>query len=136
MNRKRAAVAIAIIAVAGVAFLHEVPTPPTLGSEEYDRSIMLQNDREQNVTVTVTIKQQSSDIYQETLTVTAHSKVEVAKLSANPLHVGRQYVNATVTDPEGGSTSLQLSINNCLGPAYFNYEPDGKLTGTPYKVVC
>jgi hypothetical protein len=134
MNRKR--MAIAILVILGVTFLVGVLAPPMLGSEEHDRSIMLQNNRDQNITVTVTVKYQSWNIYRETHTVAAHSDVEVAKLSANPLHIGRQSVRATVTDSYGESASLQLRLNDCYGPAEFYFEPDGEFEAVPYGVVC
>ncbi|WP_436910870.1 hypothetical protein [Halosimplex marinum] len=134
MNRKRAGIAVVILL--GAAFLYGAVAPPTLGSVATDRSILLQNDRERDVTLTVTIEYQSSNIYRETLTVAAHSKVEAANVSANPLHIGLQHVTATVTDPSGGSASLRLAVSDCYGPAYFIYEPNGEIVTIPHSVAC
>jgi len=135
MNHKRAG--LAIVVLAAIVVLSGVAATPNLVSEGHDRSVVLANDREQTISVTVTIEHQFTEMYQETHTVAADSEVEVAKLAPNPLHIGHSSVTVSASNPGGEQATIQVHIGECYGgPASFVYLPDGELNTIPASTVC
>jgi len=135
MNRKRAA--LAIVVPAAIVFLYGVTATPNLVSEGHDRNVVLENEREQNVSVTVTIEHQFRELYQETHTVAAHSDVEIAKLAPNPFHIGQSSVTVTASNPGGEPATLQIKLDDCYGgTAHLVYLPEGELYTMPHSVAC
>lgn len=135
MNRKRAALALAVLAA--IMFLYGVTATPDLVSEGHDRSVVLENEREQNISVTVTIEHQFTEMYKETHTVAAHSDVEIAKLAPNPLHIGQSSATVTASNPGGEPATLRVKLGDCYGgTAYLVYLTEGELYTMPHSVAC
>jgi len=134
MDRKRAA--LAVVALVGIAYLYGVTATPKVGSENPDRRVVLENLRDQSVSVTVTVEHGSAELFRETRTVAADSEVVAVRLTTNPLHIGRPSVTVTANTPDDRSAPLQLRLGGCRGPAQFTYAPGGELDATPYSVVC
>lgn len=134
MGRKRAAVVVVVLL--GVAYLYGVTATPRVGAEHPDREVVVENLRDQSVSVTVTVEHGSADLSSVTRTVAPDSKSVVALLATNPFHIGRPSVTVTASSPDGRSTPLELRLGGCRGPAHFTYGPDGEVSASPYRVVC
>lgn len=134
MDRKRAA--LAVVVLVGIAYLYGATATPRVGSENPDRRVVLENLRDQSVSVTVTVEHGSADLSRATRTVAPDSEVVAARLATNPLHIGRPSVTVTASTPGGRSAPLQLRLGGCRGPAHFTYRVGGEVDATPYRVVC
>ncbi|NEU58784.1 hypothetical protein [Halorussus sp. MSC15.2] len=100
------------------------------GAGDYPHKIRIDNSLDHDVTVTVTVKRDSSKVYQETHTVAAQMSRTVAGITKTRLAGNDQSVTVIAKDTTGQSTEITASVSNCLGNIIFFFNSDEELNST------
>lgn len=109
------------------------PTPPdeivVAGSGDYPHEIRVSNARDRAVSLTISVER-GETLYRADHTVAAKGDSVVAGFPVESLPEDSRLVTVRARDETGNSTSVQISISDCLGDVVIIVGQDGSLDST------
>ncbi len=100
------------------------------GAGDYPHPIRIDNSLDHEVSLTITVAREGTQLYQESHTVTERSDVVVAGITKESLPEDSRPVSVTASDSSGNDTSVNVSVSDCLGNIVFYFEASETLEST------